>query len=98
MTTITRKRAAQKPPPGIVFGEDYIADDGTTILGIASRLGITYGTWRKWVMRGEGPDTFLLGKRRAARIEAIEDWIAEQERAALEPNRESRAPEARAAA
>lgn len=95
--TPTRKRAAQKPPEGIVFAEDYESDDGTVIPGIASRVGITYGTWRKWRMAGKGPDAFLLGKRVAARIEVIEAWIREQERAALEPNYESRAPETRAA-
>lgn len=96
--TPTRKRAAQKPPEGIVFGADYHGEDGTVIPGIASRLGLTYGTWRKWHHAGKGPATFKLGKRRAARIEAIEEWIAEQERAALEPGYESRAPETRTAA
>lgn len=95
--TPTRKRAAQKPPEGIVFGDDYEADDGTVIAGIASRLGITYSTWRKWRMAGKGPDAFLLGKRVAARIEVIDAWIAEQEQAALTPRYECRAPETRAA-
>lgn len=85
------------PPPGLVYAEDTRDESGARILGIASRLGITYGTYRKWRMAGKGPDTFYLGKRVVARIEAVEAYIAEQERAALEPSTDARPPEPRLA-
>lgn len=94
----TRKQAAQKPPPGIVFIEDYEGEDGIVLHGIATRIGLTPSTYRKWRMAGKGPLTFMLGKRVAARIEAVDAWIAEQERLALEPADESRPPEPRLAA
>ncbi|MFJ2676333.1 helix-turn-helix transcriptional regulator [Streptomyces sp. NPDC087525] len=75
-------RKAQKPPPGIVFIEDYEENGEVQILGIASRLGITPSTYRKWRMAGKGPQTFDLGKRVAARIDAIDAWIAGLEKAA----------------
>lgn len=78
-----RKLARQKPPAGIVFIDDYVAEDGARDPGIASRLGVTPSTYRKWRMVGKGPQTFPLGKRVAARITAIDEWIAELERQAL---------------
>jgi len=83
------------PPPGLIFVEDSKDESGERILGIASRLGITYSTYRKWRMAGKGPDTFFLGKRIVAREEAVEAYIAEQERAAREPSEEARPPEPR---
>lgn len=88
-------RALQKPPPGMAFIGDVTLDDGTLVRGIASRLGLTPSTYRKWRMAGKGPDTFLLGSRVTARIQAIDAWISEQERAAREPSPEMRPPEAR---
>jgi hypothetical protein len=90
-----RKQAQQKPPPGMVFIEDYEEDDGTVTPGIATRLGVTPSSYRKWRMAGKGPLTFFLGKRVAARVEAVDAWIAEQEQAALRPNPETRPPEPR---
>lgn len=77
-------RQCQKPPPGLVFIEDYTADDGTVIPGIASRLGISPSTYRKWRMAGIGPETFRVGKRVVARVEAVEDYLTDLERAAHE--------------
>lgn len=92
-------QAQQKPPADLIFIEDYVDETGTVIPGIASRLGITPGTFRKWRMAGKGPSCFMLGKRVAARVEAIEKWIAEQEEAALrkadEVSEEMRPPEPR---
>lgn len=90
-----RKQAMQKPPPGFVFIEDYEGDDGTVIHGIATRVGVTPSTYRKWRMAGKGPKTILLGKPVAARIEWVDQWIAEQERTASTPTDEMRPPEPR---
>lgn len=84
MTTI-RKIKVQPPPDGIVWIEDYTSEDGSVLIpGIASRLGISHSTYRKWRMRGEGPASFVLGKKVAARIEAIEAYLASLEQAALD--------------
>ncbi|MFF9559234.1 helix-turn-helix transcriptional regulator [Streptomyces albus] len=83
------------PPPGLVYAKDSEGKDGERILGIASRLGISYSTYLKWRMTGKGPATFKLGKNIAAREEAVEAYIAEQERAAQEPSIDARPPEPR---
>lgn len=79
MSSIRRK---SPPPPGLVYIDDYEHPDGTVTLGIASRLGITPSTYRKWRMDGRGPATFPLGKRVVARIEAVDVWISLMEQAA----------------
>ncbi|MCY0916966.1 hypothetical protein OS965_02095 [Streptomyces sp. H27-G5] len=79
-----RKIAQQKPPAGIVWIEDYTdAADGTVTPGIATRLGITPSTYRKWRMVGKGPHSFLFGRRVAARISTVDAWVAQQERNAM---------------
>lgn len=78
-----RKIAQQKPPPGLVWIEDYADDNGPTLPGIATRLGITPSTYRKWRMVGKGPHSFMLGRRVAARISTVDAWVAQQERNAL---------------
>lgn len=89
-----RKQAMQKPPPGIVFIEDYLSEDGKEqIAGIATRLGLIPSSYRKWRMAGKGPLTFMLGKRVAARIEDVDAWVAEQYRAGVEPSEDERPPE-----
>lgn len=82
--TKTRKIKVQPPPPGIVWIEDFTSDDGVHIPGIATRLGISHSTYRKWRMRGEGPVTFLIGKKVAARIQDVEAYLAGLHRAAVE--------------
>lgn len=67
---------AASPPPGMIWIGDTPAGPG-----IASRLGIRPGTYRKWRMRGIGPRTFQMGRRVVARIQTVEEWIAQQERA-----------------
>jgi len=83
--TKTRKRKIQPPPAGIVWARDYRSDDGQVFIpGIATRLGISYETYRKWRMRDQGPVTFPLGQRVAARIEDIDAYLAGLHRAAVE--------------
>lgn len=80
-----RKLSIQPPPDGTVWIEDYRDDDGNVITpGIATRLGITVSTYKKWRMRNQGPVTFFIGKKAAARIEDVEDYIAGLHRAAVE--------------
>lgn len=78
------------PPPGLLYIEDTPAGPG-----IASRLGITPGTYRKWRMAGKGPEAFRLAKMVVARIEAVDAYVAEQERAAQRTSADSRPPEPR---
>ncbi|HCA85500.1 MAG TPA: hypothetical protein DEQ61_08405 [Streptomyces sp.] len=90
--------AQQKPPPGILFIEDYEDETGTVHPGIASRLGITPGTFRKWRMAGKAPaGCFLLGKRVAAHIEDIDAYIDGLRHAVQAPPAEARPPETRTA-
>lgn len=86
-----RKVTIPAPPPGIVWIEDYRNEDGSVTEGIASRLGISPSTYRKWRMRDEGPDSFRIGKKVAARITAIEAWLQGLEQAATEERAASRA-------
>lgn len=90
----------QKPPPGFIFIADYVDDDGTVLPGIASRLGITVSTYRKWCMAGKGPETLRLGKRVMARVDAVDRYLNGLEQAAREPhdNPEMRPAEPRRAA
>ncbi|MFE3400746.1 helix-turn-helix transcriptional regulator [Streptomyces anulatus] len=69
-------RTRPSPPPGLI----YIGDTASGP-GIASRLGITPGTVRKWRMKGRGPQTFKVGGRVVAREHAVAEYIAAQERA-----------------
>ncbi|MDQ0842465.1 hypothetical protein [Streptomyces sp. V1I6] len=80
----TRKLRIQPPPAGFVWIEDYHREDGTVLAGIATRLGITPSTYKKWRMRDQGPPTVVLGKKVAARIEAIEQYLTGLEQAAIE--------------
>ncbi|MFJ8583686.1 helix-turn-helix transcriptional regulator [Streptomyces sp. NPDC093595] len=81
----SRMRAQQKPPPGIVYANDWHSKDGSeVILGIASRCGVTHNTYRKWRMANKGPRTFMLGKRVAAYVEDVDAWIHEQAQAAIQ--------------
>lgn len=82
--TQTRKLKVQPPPDGIVWIEDYESEDGSIVPGIARRLGLSPSTYRKWRMRDKGPTTFHIGKKVAARVEAIEAYLAGLEQAAVE--------------
>lgn len=74
----TRRKVAP-PPAGYVWIEDYRSEDGTVVIpGIASRLGVSPSGYKKWRMRDEGPDSFLIGKKVAASIEDIESWLRRQ--------------------
>ncbi|MFC8156342.1 helix-turn-helix transcriptional regulator [Streptomyces cinereoruber] len=48
--------------------------------GIASRLGVTPGTIRKWRSAGRGPATFRIGGRIVAHIKDIEAYATTGER------------------
>ncbi|MER5461600.1 hypothetical protein ABT010_13120 [Streptomyces sp. NPDC002668] len=83
--TTTRKIKVQPPPDGIVWIEDYTSEDGSVhIPGIATRLGISHSTYRKWRMRNEGPASFYIGKKVAARIADVAAYLAGLHRAAVE--------------
>lgn len=66
----------QKLPPGFVFIEDYEDEAGNVTPGIATRLGITVSTYRKWRMAGKGPATFRHGKRQVARESVVDAYLA----------------------
>lgn len=46
----------------------------------AEALNTPINTLRYWLTRGEGPESFLMGRRRMFREEAIEAFIARKER------------------
>ena len=76
----------QKPPPGFIYIEDYVDDDGSVLPGIASRLGISVSTYRKWRMAGLGPDTIRPRKRVMAREDAVERYLSGLEQSARAPS------------
>ncbi|MEU6397815.1 hypothetical protein ABZ867_12645 [Streptomyces cinnamoneus] len=79
MPTEPRKLAKTKPPTGLIYIEDHEGDNGEVTPGIASRLGITPSTYRKWRMAGKGPHAFRLGKNVVARVEAVDSWVKARE-------------------
>ncbi len=66
----------QKLPPGFLFLDDYTDEDGTVTPGVASRLGISVSTYKKWRLAGKGPAMFRHGKRLVARVEVVEAYLA----------------------
>lgn len=85
----------QKPPKGFVFIQDYTDENGNVVEGIASRLGISPSTYKKWRMRGQGPNTTKIGKKVAAHEDALTSYFNEMHRSAMRPSQDSRPPEAR---
>lgn len=85
------RRKVAPPPSGCVWIEDYRSEDGTIVIpGIASRLGVSVSGYKKWRMRGEGPNAFPIGgKKIAARIADIEAWLRRRAEAAASENRAS---------
>jgi hypothetical protein len=91
-------RQHQKPPPGFCFAQDSVDAEGNVVPGIATRLGITYSTYRKWRMAGKGPQTVRIGKCNAARIATVEDYLDRLAPFGAAVNSESRPAEPRRAA
>ncbi len=48
--------------------------------------GVPRATWRFWAHSGDGPLSFKIGRRRVWRRSVVEQWLAEQEAAAAQPN------------
>lgn len=67
--------ARSSPPTGLIYIRDTEAGPG-----IASRLGVTPETVRRWRSKGRGPATFRIGGRVVAHIHVIEQYAAEGER------------------
>ena len=65
-----------------INAEFWDADDLEMLTGTKS------STWRYWSHIGWGPPSFRLGKRRLWRRSVVEAWLAEQERAGAEQQRE----------
>lgn len=94
-----RQYRHQKLPPGFLFLDDYTAADGTVTPGVASRLGITVSTYKKWRLAGKGPEMFRHGKRLMAREDAVDAYLAELGQDAGAPDEaaehDARPPESR---
>lgn len=71
------------PPAGYLYIEDSLDAQGNVIAGIATRLGISPSTYRKWRMRREGPKATRYGKRVIAREVDVETWIKQRVDAAF---------------
>jgi hypothetical protein len=72
------RKTHQKPPPGLIFMEDYTDENGNVLVpGIATRLGISVSTYKKWRMAGAGPMTTKHGKRVVARVDVVDAYVAE---------------------
>jgi hypothetical protein len=96
---VPTRQQHQKPPPGFCFAQDSTDDNGNVVPGIATRLGITYSTYRKWRMAGKGPATIRIGKCVAARITAVAAYLdgLEGDASQSAENYETRPPEPRVA-
>ncbi len=54
-------------------GREYIfADD------LEAKTGIPASTWRYWASVGQGPASFLLGRRRVWKVADVEEWLEQQ--------------------
>ena len=87
--TTNRKLRLKPPPEGYIWAQDYQDHDGRILPGVATRLGISYPTYRKWRMRGKGPAAILIGNKLAARPEWVADYLRQQDQDALSAARES---------
>ncbi|MFF6836003.1 hypothetical protein ACFY84_29860 [Streptomyces sp. NPDC012438] len=67
--------ARTSPPPGLIYVRDTPAGPG-----IASRLGVTPGTVRKWRCADRGPRTYRLGGLIVAHITDIEQYATRRKR------------------
>lgn len=94
-----RQYSHQKLPPGFLFLDDYTDADGTVTPGVASRLGISVSTYKKWRLAGKGPAMFRHGKRLVARVEVVDAYLAELGQDAGAPDEsaehDARPPESR---
>lgn len=52
-----------------------------TASDLAEFTGTPASTWRYWSMRGEGPPSFKIGRRRVWRRAAVLAWLEAQEAA-----------------
>jgi predicted DNA-binding transcriptional regulator AlpA len=52
-----------------------------TLPKAAAYLGISANTLYVWRHRRQGPPSFCMGRRVMYRISALEEWVAQQERA-----------------
>ncbi|WP_163548368.1 helix-turn-helix transcriptional regulator [Candidatus Frankia nodulisporulans] len=57
------------------------AEEYLTTNEVSKKIKIPTGTLRQWRHRGFGPSSFRLGGSIRYRLSALEEWIADQERA-----------------
>jgi predicted DNA-binding transcriptional regulator AlpA len=68
-------------------GDSTKTDQGDRRILLGTRdleelTGTKASTWRYWASIGEGPESFLLGRRRVWRKSIVLEWLAEQEKRA----------------
>jgi predicted DNA-binding transcriptional regulator AlpA len=68
-------------------GDSTNADQGDRRILLGTRdleelTGTKASTWRFWASIGEGPESFLLGRRRVWKKSIVLEWLAEQEKRA----------------
>lgn len=56
-----------------------VGDPLMTAAQLQAEFGVAESTWRYWHLRGEGPPSFKLGRRRVWRRSAVLAWIAARE-------------------
>jgi prophage regulatory protein len=57
----------------------FMESEFCTAVDLERWTGTKASTWRYWVMIGQGPKSFLLGRRRVWRRSVVKAWLAEQE-------------------
>jgi prophage regulatory protein len=65
-------------------GDSTKTDQGDRRILLGTRdleelTGTKASTWRYWASIGEGPESFLLGRRRVWKKSIVLEWLAEQE-------------------
>lgn len=72
--------ARSSPPPGLIYIGDTPAGPG-----IATLLGVTPTTIRKWRCQGRGPRTWRIGGRVVADIAAVKRYARRGEPRSARP-------------
>lgn len=49
---------------------------------LEERTGTKAATWYYWALKGEGPPSLKIGRRRVWKRTVFDEWLAEQEAAA----------------